>query len=169
MKNLSVAFAVAALAALVSACTMNSAELGEHVKKEMQSELSKKSGLKGLKMTEVRLVKGEGVSYSGVGKGEIDGCAIEFDVTCKYDGKTVLWNATPSEGWESGLVLRATKEKAEEIVGKLKAVWPEMKKSIGETCDAAAKKAGECYDSAKKKAGECPDAAEGKKSGDAGK
>ena len=86
-----------ALAAVVAGCSMDSVQLGEYVKKEMQAELVKTDGLKSLKMKEVRLLKDDGIEYSGVGKGEINGHPVKFDVKCKYDGKTVLWDATLSE------------------------------------------------------------------------
>lgn len=152
-------YLIAAVACVVAGCGMDSAQLGECVKEEMQEELVKASGLRDLKMTEVRLIKGEGVEYSGVGKGEIGGHVVKFDVTCKYDGKTVLWNATPSE---ENLALLATKEKAKDICNALKTAWPEVKKSAKETLDAASKKAGEYYDAAVKKVEEGVDAAKKK-------
>ena len=39
-----------ALAAVVAGCSMDSVQLGEYVKKEMQAELVKTDGLKALKM-----------------------------------------------------------------------------------------------------------------------
>ena len=162
MKNWIKAYLMAAVACAAAGCGMDSAQLGECVKKEMQEELVKTTGLKDLKMKEVRLVRGEGIEYSGVGKGEIGGHVVKFDVTCKYDGKTVLWDAKPSE---ENLALLATKEKARDICNALKAAWPEVKKSAKETLDAASKKAGEYYDAAKKKTGEYYDAAK-KKTGE---
>ncbi len=159
MMNWIKAYLIAAVACAAAGCGMDSAQLGEYVKKEMQEELVKTSGLKDLKMTDVRLIKGEGVEYSGVGKGEIGGHVVKFDVTCKYDGKTVLWDAKPSE---ENFALLATKEKARDICNALKAAWPEVKKSAKETLDAASKKAGEYYDAASKKAGEYYDAAKKK-------
>ena len=162
MKNWIKAYLMAAVACAAAGCGMDSAQLGECVRKEMQEELVKTTGLKDLKMKEVRLVRGEGIEYSGVGKGEIGGHVVKFDVTCKYDGKTVLWDAKPSE---ENLALLATKEKARDICNALKAAWPEVKKSAKETLDAASKKAGEYYDAAKKKTGEYYDAAK-KKTGE---
>ena len=159
MMNWIKAYLIAAVACAAAGCGMDSAQLGEYVKKEMQEELVKTSGLKDLKMTDVRLIKGEGVEYSGVGKGEIGGHVVKFDVTCKYDGKTVLCDAKPSE---ENFALLATKEKARDICNALKAAWPEVKKSAKETLDAASKKAGEYYDAASKKAGEYYDAAKKK-------
>lgn len=154
MKTTVKACIAAAIAAVVAGCSMDSSELGEYVRKEMQEELVKTDGLKGLKMKEVRLIQGEGVNYAGVGKGELDGHVVKFDVTCKYDGKTVLWDASPSE---ENLAILATKEKAGEICDRIKAAWPGVKKSIAEKCAAASKAAGEYYDAAKKKASECID------------
>ena len=159
MMNWIKAYLIAAVACAAAGCGMDSAQLGEYVKEEMQEELAKASGLKDLKMTEVRLIKGEGVEYAGVGKGEINGHVVKFDVTCKYDGKTVLWNATPSE---ESLALLATKEKARDICNAIKAAWPEVKKGAKETLDAASKKAGEYYDAAVKKVEEGVDAAKKK-------
>jgi len=153
------AYMLAAVACAVAGCGMDSAQLGECVRKEMQEELVKTGGLKDLKMTEVRLIKGEGVEYSGVGKGEIGGHVVKFDVTCKYDGKTVLWDAKPSE---ENLALLAAKEKTREICNALKAAWPKVKKGAQETLDAASKKAGEYYDAAVKKVEEGVDAAKKK-------
>lgn len=151
---------VAALAAMVVVgCSMDSAELGEYVRKEMQEELVKAGGLKALQMKEVRLVKDGEINYSGVGKGELDGHVIKFNVKCRYDGKTVLWDASPSE---DSLALLATKERAGEICDRVKAAWPKVKKRIAGKCAVASKKAGEYYDAASKKASECIDAAKEK-------
>ena len=137
-----------ALAAVVAGCSMDSVQLGEYVKKEMQAELVKTDGLKSLKTKEVRLLKDDGIEYSGVGKGEINGHPVKFDVKCKYDGKTVLWDATLSE---DNLLSLAAKEKAKEVYDKVKALWPEVQKGIKRKYDAASKKAGEFYNAATKK------------------
>ena len=137
-----------ALAAVVAGCSMDSVQLGEYVKREMQDELVKTDGLKALKMKEVRLLKDNGIEYSGVGKGEINGHPVKFDVKCKYDGKTVLWDATLSE---DNLLSLAAKEKAKEVYDKVKALWPEVQKGIKRKYDAASKKAGEFYNAATKK------------------
>ena len=137
-----------ALAAVVAGCSMDSVQLGEYVKKEMQDELVKTDGLKALKMKEVRLLKDDGIEYSGVGKGEINGHPVKFDVKCKYDGKTVLWDASLSE---DNLLSLAAKEKAKEVYDKVKALWPEVQKGIKRKYDAASKKAGEFYNAASKK------------------
>ena len=137
-----------ALAAVVAGCSMDSVQLGEYVKKEMQAELVKTDGLKALKMKEVRLLKDDGIEYSGVGKGEINGHPVKFDVKCKYDGKTVLWDASLSD---DNLLSLAAKEKAKEVYDKVKALWPEVQKGIKRKYDAASKKAGEFYNAATKK------------------
>ena len=97
---------------------------------------------------EVRLLKDDGIEYSGVGKGEINGHPVKFDVKCKYDGKTVLWDASLSE---DNLLSLAAKEKAKEVYDKVKALWPEVQKGIKRKYDAASKKAGEFYNAATKK------------------
>ena len=155
---------VVALTAMLAGCSMDSAQLGEYVRKEMQEELVKKDGFKALQMKEVRLVKGEGISYSGIGKGEIDGCPVKFDVTCKYDGKTVIWDASLSDDNQLSLV---AKEKAKEIYGKMKSLVPIAKEGIRQKYDAASKKAEEYCDVASRKAVECLDSVKAKLQGDA--
>ena len=155
---------IVALTAMLAGCSMDSAQLGEYVRKEMQEELVKKDGLKALQMKEVRLVKGEGISYSGVGKGEIDGCPVKFDVTCKYDGKTVIWDASLSDDNQLSLV---AKEKAKEIYEKVKSLVPIAKEGIRQKYDAASKKAEEYCDVASKKAAECLDNVKAKLQSDA--
>ena len=151
MKNvvdcLARACAAAACLLAIAGCGMDSVQLGEYVKKEMQAELVKVDGLKSLQMKEVRLLQDDDVNYSGVGKGEVDGQVVKFDVKCKYDGKTVLWDASLSN---DNLFSLATKEKAQEIYGKIKA-------GLKKTYDSASKKAGELYESAAKGTGKCID------------
>ena len=150
MKNVVNRLAMACAAAVclaIAGCGMDSVQLGEYVKKEMQAELVKVDGLKSLKMKEVRLLQDDDVNYSGVGKGEIDGSVLKFDVKCKYDGKTVLWEASPSN---DSMFSLATKEKAQEIYGK-------VKEGFKKTYDSASKKAGELYESAAKGTEKCID------------
>ena len=151
MKNvadcLARACAAAACMLAIAGCGMDSVELGEYVKKEMQAELVKVDGLKSLQMKEVRLLQDDDVNYSGIGKGEIGGRTMKFDVKCKYDGKTVLWEALPAD---DSMFSLATKEKAQEIYGKVKA-------GLKKTYDDASKKAGELYESATKGTGKCSD------------
>ena len=150
MKNVfnCLARACAAAACLaIAGCGMDTVQLGEYVKKEMQDELVKVDGLKSLQMKEVRLLQDDDVNYSGVGKGEIDGHVVKFDVKCKYDGKTVLWDASLSN---DSMFSLATKERAQEIYGK-------FKEGFKKTYNSAAKKAGELYESAAKGAEKCID------------
>ena len=148
---------VASFCAIVMAgCGMDSAELGEYVRKEMQDELVKTDGLRSLKMKNVRLIRGEGIKYEGVGKGEIDGQVIRFDVTCKYDGKTVLWDASLRD---DELLSLAAVEKSKAIANKIRAAWPEVKRSLVEKYGAMAKKASERIGEASKKAAESLEAA----------
>ena len=89
--------------------------------------------------------------FSGVAVGSINGEYVKFDVTCKYDGTSILWDADLSEGSLEELRL---KETARETYQLLKESWPKVKSSIGEGYDAAKKKAGEYYDKAKAKVAE---------------
>lgn len=145
----------AAMMLLVVGCGMNSAELGEYVRKEMQEELVKNDVFKSLQMKSVWLIKGEGMEYAGVGKGEIDGYIVKFDVKCKYDGKTVLWDASLVD--DNMLTLagraagKAVRETAADVYNKIKEAWPGAKAGIKQKYDAASKKAGEYYKAATKK------------------
>ena len=147
MKNVADCLARACVAAAcllaIAGCGMDSVQLGDYVKKVMQAEFVKVDGLKLLQMKEVRLLQDDKVNYSGIGKGEIDGRIVKFDVKCKYDGKTVLWEATPSS---DSMFSLATKEKIQEICGK-------VKEGLKKTYDSASKKAGELYESAAKGTG----------------
>ena len=146
--------AVLACAIAIAGCSMDSLQLGEYVRKEMQDEFVKKDGFKALQMKEVRLIKQGEILYVGIGKGEIDGTPIKFDVKCQYDGKTVLWDASLSD---DNAISLAAKEKAKEVYDKIKAAWPGVKAELKQRYDEAAKKAGEYYDAATKKAGEAAD------------
>lgn len=154
MKMTFKACAVLACALAMAGCSMDSLQLGEYVRKEMQEEFVKKDGFKALQMKEVRLIKQGENLYVGVGKGEIDGTPIKFDVKCQYDGKTVLWDASLSD---DNAISLAAKEKAREVYARIKAAWPGVKADLKQKCDEAAKKAGELYDAAAKKAGEAAD------------
>ena len=147
---------VAVCAALIAGCAKNSAELGEQVMREMQTELVKTPGLKALRMREVRLIKRDELNYQGVGKGEIFGCPIKFDVTCQYDGSTVLWNAELSE---DNLSVLAAKERAKEAYAAAMAAWPDVKAGLKAKFDAAVKKAGVCLDAAARQTEACCDEA----------
>lgn len=142
---------VVLMALLVGCGKMNSAELGEKVRAEMQAELSKKSGLKGLVMESVRLVQREagGIDYVGVGKGSLNGEQVEFDVTCKYDGTTALWYA---ELTSDCLALLSAKEKAGAVVEQLRT-------DLKRACNAASSVAADACDKAGKKFGELSEVA----------
>ena len=144
---------------LFAGCRKNSAQIAEQVKSEMQQEFTKKPGLKKLVVENVRLVKKSEEDFEGVAIGSINGEYVKFDVTCKYDGTSVLWDADLSEGSLEELRL---KETARETYQLLKASWPRVKSSIGEGFDAAKKSVAEGYDAAKKKAGEYYDKAKSK-------
>lgn len=164
-RALVVALAICAMAG----CGKTSVDVAAQVKQEMQAELVKKTGLKSLVVEDVVLVKerADGIDYKGVATGKVDGEEVKFDVTCKYDGHSLLWSAELSEG---SMAMLAAKEKAKELCEKLKGTWPQVKESVKqaseavvkaaeEAGDAMAKKTGETYDAAKKKAGEIIDAA----------
>lgn len=170
--NLKLAFRAALVALAICAaagCGKTSVDVAAQVKQEMQEELVKKTGLKGLVVQDVVLVKerADGIDYKGVATGKVDGEEVKFDVTCKYDGHSLIWNAELSEGC---LAVLAAKEKAKELCAKLKGTWPQVKESVKqasdamvkaaeEAGDAMAKTTGETYDAAKKKAGELIDKA----------
>ena len=152
MKNVVRLFVHACMVAFVAfafvGCSMDSVQLGEYVKREMQEELVKNDVFKALKMKEVRLIRSEGIEYTGVGKGEIDGHFVKFDVKCKYDGKTVIWDASLVD---DNMATLAGIAAGKALRDKIKTAWPGVKKSIMEKYSAAAKKAGEYYEAATKK------------------
>ena len=88
-----IGFVVVVLAALVGCGQMNSHDLSEWVKGEMQRDLVKNVDFDGLRMERVALVHQEGVKYVGVGEGTMKGVPVKFDVTCDYDGHTVVWKS----------------------------------------------------------------------------
>ena len=143
-----------AAALVVAGCSMDSAELGEYVRKEMQEELAKSDVFKDLKMTSVRLIKTEGLEYAGVGKGEIGAYPVKFEVKCKYDGKTVLWDASLVD---DNMLTIASVSAGKALGDKIKAAWPGVKNGIAEKYAVASKKVGEYLDTAKKKASELLD------------
>ena len=148
---------VSACALLLSAgCRKNSAQIAEEVKAEMQQEFTRKPGLKDLVIERVRLVKQSESDFSGVAVGSINGEYVKFDVNCKYDGTSILWDANLPEEELDALKL---KESARETYQLLKKSWPKVKSSIGEAYDAAKKSVAEGYDAAKKKVGEYYDKA----------
>ena len=146
---------------LAAGCRKNSAQIAEQVKVEMQQEFTKKPGLKSLVIETVRLVKKSEEDFSGVAVGNINGEYVKFDVNCRYDGSSVLWDANLSEG---SLEELKVKETARETYQLLRKSWPKVKSSIGEKYDAAKKSVAEGLDTAKKKAGEYYDRAKAKAS-----
>jgi len=142
----------------VVGCERNSIDIAAQVKKEMQEQFTKKAGLKNLVVEDVVLVKerDDGIDYTGVATGNVDGEQVKFDVKCKYDGHSVLWDAELADGFMATL---AVKESAKELCKSLQEAWPGIKKSVKESCDDVAEATGEAYDSAKQKAGEYYDKA----------
>ena len=158
MKAL-VAGCLVACIALFAGCRKNSAQIAEQVKVEMQQEFTKKPGLKKLIVENVRLVKLSDEDFSGVAVGNINGEYVKFNVSCKYDGTSVLWDADLSEGSLEELKM---KETARETYQLLKESWPKVKSSIGAKFTAAKKSVAEGYDAARKMVGECCDQAKPK-------
>ena len=158
MKTLAVVCLAAVIAAL-SGCRKNSAQIAEEVKVEMQQEFTKKPGLKDLVIERVRLVKQSDEDFSGVAVGSINGEYVKFNVSCKYDGTSILWDANLPEEELDALKI---KESARETYLLLKRTWPKVKASIGEKYDAAKKSVAEGLEAAKKKAGEYYDRAKEK-------
>ena len=155
MKNVVRLFVHACMVAFVAfafvGCSMDSVQLGEYVKREMQEELVKNDVFKDLKMTSVRLIKTEGMEYAGVGKGEIGAYPVKFDVKCKYDGKTVIWDASLVD---DNMLTLAGAAAGKALREKIKTAWPGIKKGIATKYAAASKKMGEYFDTAKQKASE---------------
>ena len=137
--------------ALVAGCRKNSAQIADQVKVEMQQEFTKKAGLKDLVVESVRLVAQSETDLTGVAVGSINGESVKFNVNCKYDGTSILWNADLVEGCLEELKL---KEAARETYQRLKESWPKVKASISEKYEAAVKSVTEGYDAAKKKTGQ---------------
>lgn len=150
MKIRTLACLVACIS-LVAGCRKDSAQIAAQVKEEMQQEFTRKPGLKNLVVESVRLVAQSETDLTGVAVGSINGEYVKFDVDCKYDGTSVVWDADLSEGSLEDLRL---KEAARDTYRLLKQTWPKVRKSIDKTCDAAAKSLSNGYDAAKKKAGE---------------
>ena len=144
-------FCLFACALLAAGCRKNSAQIAEQVKVEMQREFTKKPGLKDLAIERVRLVKQSDEDFSGVAVGNINGEYVKFNVSCKYDGTSILWDANLPEEELDALKL---KESARETYLLLKRTWPKVRASIGETCDAAKRSVAEGLEAAKEKAGE---------------
>lgn len=155
---LSVLFVLALMVALIG-CSKNSAELSEQVRREMQAEFSKKPGLKGLVMESVKLIQKEkdGFEYEGVGKGNLNGNPVEFDVRCKYDGSTVMWTADLTSDCIAYL---SAKEKTNEAIRQWKAAWPDIKDGLRRKYEAACTAAAEaCEKAAKQVDAICDEAA----------
>lgn len=138
MKKLSIV-CLAVCAALVVGCRKSTAELAEQVKSEMQQELVNRAGLSRLVVEDVRLVRTSetGNEYTGVATGNVGGESVKFDVTCKYDGDNVVWDAKFADG-PAALAALAVKEAADEACKKVGEAWPKVKTAFGEACEAAA-------------------------------
>jgi len=145
---------------------MDSKELAEIVKGEMQRDLVKQDVYSTLKLTDLTLVHKDGVNYEGVAKGDVQGMPVSFEVKCEYDGTSWLWKAEPSDHNSLSVMSHKGCQYAGE---KFDENWPKVKKGAKESYDAAKKKSGELcektkesYHAAVKKTGEWYDETKGK-------
>ena len=97
VKGMKLIIILIACAMFAGGCRKNSAQIAEQVKAEMQQEFTKKPGLKDLTIERVRLVKQSDEDFSGVAVGSINGEYVKFNVSCKYDGTSILWDANLPE------------------------------------------------------------------------
>lgn len=146
MKAIVKVISVACMAAALAGCgKMDSKELAEQVKSEMQRDLVKQELYAGLKLETVTLIHKEGIRYEGVGKGNLHGLPIEFEVTCEYDGASVLWKAEPVG--ENALTLLGRKS-GKYCREKFDEKWPKVKEGIKTSYLAAVEKSGRWYEKA---------------------
>ena len=144
MKAIVKVICVACMAAVLAGCgKMNSKELAEQVKVEMQRDLVRQDLYAGLKLETVTLIHKEGIKYEGVGKGDLHGLPIEFEVTCEYDGASVLWKAEPVG--ENALTLLGRKS-GKYCREKFDENWPKVKEGIKASYLAVVEKSGRWYE-----------------------
>ena len=147
MKSIVKIINVACVAAALAGCgKMDSKELAEQVKAEMQRDLVRQELYAGLKLETVTLIHKEGIRYEGVGKGGLHGLPIEFAVTCEYDGASVLWKAEPVG--ENALTLLGRKS-GKYCREKFDENWPKVKEGIRASYLAAVEKSGQWYEKAR--------------------
>lgn len=125
---------------------MDSQELAEQVKLEMQRDLVKQDDYSSLKIGQVTLVHKGGVVYEGIATGDIQGLSVTFDVKCEYDGASLLWNVTPKDHNSLTIMTHKGKQYAEKQFDEK---WPKVKKQVKESYGSAVKKSGELYDKTK--------------------
>ena len=147
MKAIVKVISVACMAAALAGCgKMNSKELAAQVKVEMQRDLVTQELYTGLKLETVALVHKEGVRYEGVGKGELHGLPIEFEVKCEYDGASAIWKAEPVG--ENALTLLGRKS-GKYCREKFDENWPKVKEGVKASYLAAVEKSGKWYEKAR--------------------
>ena len=140
--------AMVAMVALVG-CErrMDSVQLAEYVKGEMQRELVQKSLYQDLQVGQVTLVqKDDSNNYTGKAQGTIKDTPVTFDLTCVYDGKSVVWDSKLSG--DSELALRAKLE-GKELGAKLGKVFSGLKDGAKKVASTVADATGEYLDEAK--------------------
>lgn len=137
---------VCVVAALAGCGKMDSKELADKVKLEMQRDLVKQDDYSSLKIGEVTLVHKGGVVYEGVATGDIQGLSVSFDVKCEYDGVSLLWNVTPKDHNSLTIMSHKGKQYAEK---KFEEKWPKVKKQVKDSYDSAVMKSEALYDKTK--------------------
>lgn len=125
---------------------MDSKDLADKVKLEMQRDLVKQDDYSSLKIAQVTLVHKGGVVYDGIATGDIQGLSVSFDVKCEYDGASLLWNVTPKDHNSLTIMSHKGKQYAEK---KFDEKWPEVKKQVKASYDSAVRKSVEVYDKTK--------------------
>lgn len=145
MRTMTVLLASAMLA-VVGCGRMDSRELAEQVKAEMQRDLVKRDLLDTLKVERVTLVHQEGNAYAGKAVGEVYGQPVQFDVTCQYDGTSVLWDAELVG--DNPLTLLGRKGELA-VRNALATNWPAFKADLRKRYDEAVRKSGDLFARAK--------------------
>lgn len=125
---------------------MDSKDLADKVKLEMQRDLVKQDDYSSLKIAQVTLVHKGGVVYEGIATGDIQGLSVSFDVKCEYDGASLLWNVTPKDHNSLTIMSHKGKQYAEK---KFDEKWPKVKKQVKESYRATIEKSGKWYEKAK--------------------
>ena len=136
----------AALAAILGCGKMDSAQLAEKVKGEMLRDLVKDEAYAGLTLERVTLVqKGQSNDYAGIAKGAVGDIPVSFDVTCQYDGVSMIWKATLQDAFAF-----RNRKMAQGVSRSASSAWNSTKKTVGSGYDKAAAAAGEATAALKK-------------------
>ena len=151
--------AALALAALVGCGKMDSHALAQKVREEMQRDLVKDKSYSELLVEDVKLVHREGYQYAGVATGRLGDVPVTFDVTCTYDGASVLWKADLRDAVAvfSKVTGREIKETAsaawDEAKGKAASAWSSTREAVKSGYGKTLSKVNELCTEAKEKLG----------------